>query len=77
MIVSELEHDLRATGEDIAADSARLTAIEEAKARLDARDPHLAQLSAEGEAIASRLVPKTAAERELVDQLAEEAGSTD
>ena len=69
--MSELEHDLRATGEDIAADSARLAAIEAAKARLDAQDPRLVELSAEGEAIAGRLVPKTAAESELVDRLAD------
>ena len=63
--VSELENDLRATAEDIAADAARLAAIEEEKARLGTDDPRLLELSAEGEAIARRLVPKTVAESEL------------
>ena len=71
--MSDLENDLRATAEDIAADAARLTAIEEEKARLGSDDPRLLELSAEGEAIARRLVPKTAAESEL----AEEALATD
>jgi hypothetical protein len=66
--VSELENDLRATAEDIAADAARLSAIEDEKARLGADDPRLAELSAEGEAIARRLVPKTAAESELANE---------
>jgi hypothetical protein len=66
--VSDAENDLRATAEDIAADSARLTRIEVEKARLDGDDPRLTDLSAESEKIARRLVPKTVAERELVDQ---------
>ena len=35
----DLEDDLRATADDIAADAARLTEIEEEKTRLDADDP--------------------------------------
>lgn len=68
--MSEIENDLRATAEDIAADSARLTGIEDEKIRLDARDPRMGELSAESEQIARRMVPKTAAERELADELA-------
>lgn len=64
--MSELENDLRATSEDIAADAARLASIEVEKTRLDAHDPRIAVLSAESEWIARRLVPKTTAERELV-----------
>jgi hypothetical protein len=71
--VSELENDLRATAEDIAADAARLAEIEDEKGRLDADDPRLVELSVEGEALARRLVPKTAAESEL----AAEALATD
>ena len=74
--VSELENDLRATGEDIAADAARLAAIEDEKASLEADDPRLLELSAEGEAIARRLVPKTAAESELAaEALATDGGA--
>jgi hypothetical protein len=67
--VSNSENDLRATAEDIAADSARLTTIEVDKTGLDADDPRLTDLSAESEQIARRLVPKAVAERQLVDQL--------
>jgi hypothetical protein len=68
--MSELEHDLRATAEDIAADSTRITEIENEKGRLDADDPKLAELSAETERLARRIVPKAAAESDLVDRLA-------
>jgi hypothetical protein len=74
--VSELENDLRATAEDIAADAARLTAIEDEKARLGTDDPRLLELSAESEAIARRLVPKTAAERELATEAVATDGPT-
>jgi len=74
--VSDLENDLRATAEDIAADAARLAAIEKEKEGLETDDPRLLELSAEGEKIARRLVPKTAAESELAGEaLATEGGS--
>ena len=74
--MSELENDLRATAEDIAADATRLAAIEDEKARLETDDPRLVELSAEGEAIARRLVPKTAAESELAaEALATDGGA--
>lgn len=65
--MSDLEGDLRATAEDVAADAARIQQIEEEKARLDPSDPRVAELSAESEQLARLLVPKTAAERELAD----------
>ena len=68
--MSDLEHDLRATTEDIAADSARITEIETEKGRLSADDPKLPELSAETERLARRIVPKAAAESDLVDRLA-------
>jgi hypothetical protein len=67
----DLEQDLRATEEDIAADSMRLAALEHEKADLDGGDPRLAELSAEGERLARRIVPKTVAERDIVDELAD------
>ena len=72
--MSELEHDLRATTEDIAADSARITDIEREKGRLSADDPKLPELSAETERLAQRIVPKAAAESDLVDRLAGHEG---
>jgi hypothetical protein len=67
--MSELEHDLRATTDDIAADSARITEIEREKAALPVDDPKLTELSAETERLAGRIVPKAAAESDLVDRL--------
>ncbi len=75
--MSDLQEDLRATAADIAADAARLTAIEDEKARLGTDDPRLAELSAEGEAIARRLVPKTAAETELANEALAADGPAD
>ena len=69
--MSDLEGDFRATSEDIAADAARLKEIEEEKARLDPTDPRVQALSEEGETIARRLVPKTVAEREMTDEVAQ------
>ena len=68
--MSELEHDLRATTEDIAANSARITEIETRRAGCAADDPKLPELSAETERLARRIVPKAAAESDLVDLLA-------
>jgi len=67
--VSDLEGDLRATAEDIAADATKLKEIEEKKADLDAGDPLVRELSDESERLARRMVPKTVAERELTDAI--------
>jgi cysteine sulfinate desulfinase/cysteine desulfurase-like protein len=66
--VSEQEDDLRATTEDIAADAEELKAIERQKARLEPEDPRMLELSEEVERIARRIVPKTVAERRLVEE---------
>ena len=68
--MSDLDGELRATADDIAADAARLQEIEEEKTQLDSADPRVDELSEEGERLAKRLVPKTSAQREI----AEEAG---
>ena len=73
--MSELENDMRATAESIASDAARLNGIEEEKADLEPDDPRLVELSVESDNLARRIVPKTAAERELAEQLTEESGS--
>jgi len=67
----DLEQDLRATEEDIAADSMRLAALEHEKAGLDGDDPRLTELSAEGVRLARQILPKTVAERDIVDELAD------
>jgi cysteine sulfinate desulfinase/cysteine desulfurase-like protein len=66
--VSEQEDDLRATTEDIAADAEEVQAIEREKARLEPEDPRMTELSEEVERIARRIVPKTVAERRLVEE---------
>jgi hypothetical protein len=67
--VSDLEGDLRATAEDIAADATRLKEIEETKSDLDPADPLTQKLSHESERIARRIVPKTVAEREITEAI--------
>ena len=68
--MSDLEQDLRATAEDIAADSSRLAELEREKADLGPDDPRLTALSAEGERLARQILPKTVAERDITDELA-------
>lgn len=74
MTESDLEGDLRATAEDIAADAATIKAIEEEKVKLDPEDPRLHELSASSERLARRLVPKTVAEREITDAIGDASG---
>jgi hypothetical protein len=66
--MSDPEEDLRATAEAIADDAARLAAIEEEKAGLDADDPRMVELSVEGERLARAIVPKTQAELDLAEE---------
>ena len=66
--MSDVDEDLHATADDIAADAGRLKAIEEEKAGLDADDPRATVLAEEGEALARGMVPKTVAEREMADE---------
>jgi len=68
--MGELNDDLRATADDIAADAARIQTIEEQKATLTADDPRLVALSAESEELARGLVPKTKGESALVEEAA-------
>ena len=74
MAESDLEGDLKATAEDIAADAAQIKALEEEKADLDPADPRVQELSEKSERLARQLVPKTVAERELTDSISEASG---
>ena len=71
----DLEGELRATSEDIAADAAKIKALEEKKATLDPDDPHIHELSVESERLARQLMTKTVAERELAEEIDQEASS--
>ena len=74
MAESDLEVDLKATAEDIAADAAQIKALEEEKADLDPAVPRVQELSEKSERLARQLVPKTVAERELTDSISEASG---
>ena len=69
----DTDQDLKATAADVIADAERLKEIEVAKASLDPGDPRMTELAAEAEAIARELPVKTAAESELVAELADQA----
>jgi hypothetical protein len=71
----DLEQDLHATEEAIVADSSRLAALEREKASLDPDDPRLTELSTEVERLARQIVPKTVAERDIVNELAGNVGT--
>jgi hypothetical protein len=66
--MSELEDDLHATAESIAADAERISAIEEEKRVLEPDDPRMIELSTESERLAGGLVPKTGAESQLAKE---------
>jgi hypothetical protein len=67
--MAEEDDDLKATVETIAAEAERLTDVEHEKATLEADDPRMAELSAEAERLAQRIVPLTAAETDLVAEV--------
>ena len=62
---SALVQDLRATGDALADDLRRLTAIEVAKDKLAAGDDELDQLSQEAVELAERIENEARAERDL------------
>jgi hypothetical protein len=73
--VSDREDALRATTGDLIADAAELEAIEHRKAAMDPDDPRQDKLAAEAEALVRQMVPKAAAQREIVDEDAASARS--
>jgi hypothetical protein len=66
--MTEIEHDLKATAEDLAADAERVRDIEQQKAALPVTDPGLATLSAESEALTLQMAEKARAEAALVSE---------
>jgi hypothetical protein len=71
----DLQSDIQATAEDIAADSEVLQGIETEKATLEATDPRVIELSEQAKALARAIVTKTAAQHELVLEVNGEGGS--
>ncbi len=66
----DLESDIQATAEDIAADASVLQLVEAQKATLDTTDPKVLELANRAAELAQGLVTKTIAERELVAEAA-------
>ena len=62
----ELESDIQATAQDIAADSEALQDIETEKAGLQTTDPRLLELSRQARKLGREIASKTVAEHELV-----------
>jgi hypothetical protein len=62
----DLQSDLRATAEDVAADTKALHGIETEKATIDPEDPRALDLAAQAERLAHGIAAKATAERELV-----------
>jgi hypothetical protein len=68
--VSDAQRQLHATIDDITTDVAHLKDVQARKRELQPGDPRGKALAKEAVEIASQLVPKTVAERELVDDMA-------
>ena len=69
--MSDLDDDVRATAESIAADAERLKQIERAKTLLPADDPKVAELAREAELLIDEMASKATEQSILV----EDAGS--
>lgn len=67
----DLESDIQATAEDIAADADALQTIEAEKAGIDPADPRALELATRAERLARGIIAKTVAERELVTEASE------
>jgi hypothetical protein len=68
--MSDSQRELHATIDAITSDVARLKAVQARKRELQPDDPRGTTLAKEAVDIASELVPKTVAERELVNDMA-------
>ncbi len=62
--------DIKAISDDVATDAEELAAIENEKGRLAADDPRLIELAREAEDLATDVLAKTKAERQLVGEAA-------
>ena len=62
----DLESDIQATAEDVAADADALQDIESEKAKIDPSDPRALELAARAAELARGIATKTVVEHELV-----------
>ena len=70
--LTELQNDIKATAEDIAADAERVKAIEVEKRSLPADHPRMTDLADQAESLAESMVDKVRVQSALVDQAAAE-----
>lgn len=73
----DLELDIQATAEDVAADAVMLQRVEAEKASLDPEDPRTLALAKQAVALANGLATKTLLEYELVVEAASLNDSAD
>jgi len=66
--LTDLESDIRATGEDLVDDALEVVRIEKAKVALRPDDPARTALAEEAEVVAARMAHKTKVEKQLVDE---------
>jgi hypothetical protein len=66
--LSELQSDVSATADSVAADAARLATIEAAKAALPLDDPELAVLADEAERLTLNMARKAKVEAALIHE---------
>lgn len=69
--MTDLESDLRTTTENVLMDAERLAEIEAEKTALPVDDPRMVELSEEAARLAKAIVPKTAAELALSEEVAQ------
>jgi hypothetical protein len=69
--MSDVEEDLKALSQDLAADASRVVEIEQEKATLDARDPRVLELARETSRLTDAMKAKGDAEVELAEDAAE------
>ncbi len=73
----DLEVDIKATAEDVAADAALLQVVEAEKASLDPDDPRTLELAKQAVDLANLLATKTVVEHELVIEAGSSRDRTD
>ena len=71
--MSDARDDLRATSESIRHDAERLAALEAEKSAIDPENPRVLELSREIEELTRRLAHEATAERELSEEIQDQA----
>ena len=75
--MNDREQALRATADDLIADAEQLKAIEATKAAMEPDDPRQDALAEHAQSIVREMVPKAAAQREIVRDGTDRIDGTD